>query len=152
MPIPPESRLLRTGQYGETSRIYHITVPTVERKRLFTDWASARAVTDAMKQAELENEALSLCWVLMPDHLHWLIELRVEDLSRVVGRMKSRSTLNFNRRIGGRGRLWQKGFHDRALRKADDLKAVARYIVANPVRAGLVSRVGDYALWDAVWL
>ncbi|MFV3290267.1 transposase, partial [Pseudomonas sp. NY11955] len=29
---------------------------------------------------------------------------------------------------------------------------VARYIVANPIRAGLVSRVGDYPHWDAVWL
>jgi len=29
---------------------------------------------------------------------------------------------------------------------------IARYIVANPLRAGLVSRVGDYPLWDACWL
>ena len=42
--------------------------------------------------------------------------------------------------------------HDRALRRDEDLLAVARYIVANPLRAGLVRRVGDYPLWDAVWL
>jgi hypothetical protein len=29
---------------------------------------------------------------------------------------------------------------------------VARYIVANPLRAGLVEHLGDYPLWDAVWL
>jgi hypothetical protein len=29
---------------------------------------------------------------------------------------------------------------------------VARYIVANPLRAGLVSRVGHYPFWNAVWL
>jgi putative transposase len=29
---------------------------------------------------------------------------------------------------------------------------IARYIVANPLRAGLVAKVGDYALWDACWL
>jgi hypothetical protein len=29
---------------------------------------------------------------------------------------------------------------------------VARYIVYNPVRAGLVSRIGDYPHWDAVWV
>ena len=32
------------------------------------------------------------------------------------------------------------------------LRDVARYIVANPLRAGLVERVGDYPYWDAVWL
>ena len=47
---------------------------------------------------------------------------------------------------------WQDGFHDHALRKEDDLIDVARYIVANPVRAGLVRKVGDYSLWDAKWL
>jgi len=29
---------------------------------------------------------------------------------------------------------------------------MARYIVANPLRAGLVERIGDYPLWDATWL
>lgn len=29
---------------------------------------------------------------------------------------------------------------------------IARYIITNPVRAGLVRRVGDYPLWDVVWL
>ena len=34
----------------------------------------------------------------------------------------------------------------------DDLFAVARYIVANPVRAGLVERIGDYPFWDSAFL
>jgi REP element-mobilizing transposase RayT len=46
--------------------------------------------------------------------------------------------------------LWQKGFHDRAIRTEADLPAIGRYIVTNPVRAGLVSRVGAYPHRDAV--
>jgi hypothetical protein len=38
------------------------------------------------------------------------------------------------------------------LRKDEDLQTVARYIVANPLRAGLVEKIGDYPLWDAIWL
>jgi len=38
------------------------------------------------------------------------------------------------------------------MRKEEDLQALARYIVANPLRAGLVKRVGDYPHWDAMWL
>lgn len=49
-------------------------------------------------------------------------------------------------------RVWQRGFHDRALRQEEDLIATARYVVANPLRAGLVDRIGDYPWWDAVWL
>ncbi|MEQ7866160.1 transposase, partial [Xanthomonas sp. WHRI 8393] len=34
----------------------------------------------------------------------------------------------------------------------DDLRLAARYLIANPLRAGLVERVGDYPFWDAIWL
>ena len=49
-------------------------------------------------------------------------------------------------------RVWAEGFNDRALRLEDDVLFAARYIITNPVRAGLVSRVHDYSYWDAVWL
>lgn len=38
------------------------------------------------------------------------------------------------------------------MRYDEDLLKAARYIIANPLRARLVKRVGDYPLWDAVWL
>jgi hypothetical protein len=50
------------------------------------------------------------------------------------------------------GPLWQTGYHDRAIRDGEDLLPFARYIVANPLRAGLVEKIGDYPLWDASWL
>ena len=55
-----------------------------------------------------------------------------------------------SRRIGRP--VFQKGFYDHAVRDDEDLRALARYLVANPVRAGLVDRVNDYPHWDAVWL
>jgi hypothetical protein len=48
--------------------------------------------------------------------------------------------------------VWQKGFYDRALRSDEDVAAVARYIVANPLRAGLVDSVREYPFWDAIWV
>ena len=55
-------------------------------------------------------------------------------------------------RVSDPGRLYLLTFHDRALRREEDVKAVARYIIANPIRAGLVRRAGDYPHWDCVWL
>jgi REP element-mobilizing transposase RayT len=46
----------------------------------------------------------------------------------------------------------QRAFYDHALRQDEDVQGVARYIVANPLRAGLVENIGDYPLWDAIWL
>lgn len=94
-----------------------------------------------------------LAWVLMPDHAHWLIQLGATDsLHVVVNRLKSASARRANRVLNRSGALWARSFHDRALRAEDDAKASARYIVANPLRAGLASAIGDYPFWDAVWL
>jgi len=88
----------------------------------------------------------------MPDHFHWLVELKQSSLPALMLATKSRSARAINARLGRSGRFWQKGFHDRAIRREEDLQAVARYITANPLRAGIVRRVHDYPLWDAIWV
>nr|ART39273.1 H491 [uncultured bacterium] len=89
----------------------------------------------------------------MPDHAHWLIELGTRDrLAQVVNRLKSASARAANPVLRRRGALWAAAYHDHALRDEEDLRAVARYLVGNPVRAGLVAQVGDYPFWNAVWL
>ena len=90
----------------------------------------------------------------MPDHAHWLVELAgAESLSNTIGALKKAiaTPVNMSRDCVGQT-LWQAGFHDRALRKEDDTLVVARYIVANPIRARWVKRVGDYPWWNAVWI
>ncbi len=88
----------------------------------------------------------------MPDHIHWLVELHNGDLPKLMQVVKSRSARLINQARGFSAPVWQKGYFDRALRREDDLKTMARYIVANPLRAGLVDHIGDYALWDAIWI
>jgi REP element-mobilizing transposase RayT len=94
----------------------------------------------------------SLAWVVMPDHLHWMFVLNRSTVAEVVRYVKGTSARSINIYRGYTGRVWQKGFHDHALRKDEDIKAVARYIIANLLRAGLVDNIGDYSFWDAVWL
>nr|WP_314641372.1 transposase [uncultured Pseudomonas sp.] len=143
---------LRTGRYSEPGQIYLLTAVVLNRQPLFHDFKSGRLVVDALKTAEQEGFATSLAWGVMPDHFHWLIELQNIQLPSLMARTKSRIAVTLNRSAGRQGPVWQHGYHDRAIRKEEDLQAVARYIVANPLRAGLVERVGDYPLWDAIWL
>jgi REP element-mobilizing transposase RayT len=94
-----------------------------------------------------------LAWVLMSDHVHWLIQLgELDKLETVVNRLKSASAREANSKSGRTGGLWQRAFYDHALRMEEDAVSTARYIIGNPIRAGLVSRVGDYPFWNAIWL
>ncbi len=76
----------------------------------------------------------------------------MDELSILVNRLKGATARAINASLGVRGHVWSKGFHDRALRTEGSLVDAARYIVRNPVRAGLAANVGQYPFWDAVWL
>jgi REP element-mobilizing transposase RayT len=143
---------LRQGRHSEIGRAYLVTAVCEGRARVFADWRLGRLVVQEFRLAQELGLAESLAWVVMPDHFHWLCVLRKGSLARLMQRVKSRSAIAVNRATQGKSALWQAGYHDHALRDDEDIKDVARYIVANPVRAGLVSRLGDYSLWDAVWL
>ena len=134
-------------------QVYLVTTTTLGRNPLFADWRIAAIAARAIANRELWRDARLLCWVLMPDHWHALIELGSGTrLGTVLNRLKAVSAREVNCAAGGTGAVWARAYHDRALRGEDDLVAAARYIVANPVRAGLASSVREYPFWDAVWL
>jgi putative transposase len=150
---PPHTSALRRGRASEHGRVYLVTTVTDGRRPLFADLPASRLAIRELRQCDALGRCRTLAFVLMPDHLHWLLQLEDGDLSRLVGLYKARSAKMINhRRDTPRMRVWQPGFHDHALRREEDLLATARYIVANPVRAGLTKRLGDYPHWDAVWL
>jgi REP element-mobilizing transposase RayT len=143
---------LRHGRYCEIGRPYLLTTVTHRRKQFFRDFRLARIVVAELRDVTERGFVDTLAWVIMPDHLHWLIVLRNSDLGKIVNRVKSRSAIFINREINGSGQIWQHGFHDHALRKEEHIEEVARYVVANPLRAGIVRRLGDYPHWDACWV
>ncbi|MCE4371898.1 REP-associated tyrosine transposase [Xanthomonas hortorum] len=150
--ISPVHRALRRGRRSLANCCYLLTVTTCQRRRVFGDFQLAASACRAFIAA-LPEDATLLAWVLMPDHVHWLVQLGdVTPLARTVSCMKAASTRAVNRQRGMREAVWARAYHDRALRKEDDLRSVARYLIANPLRAGLVERVGDYPFWDAIWL
>jgi putative transposase len=144
---------LRWGRYSEPGRIYHLVFTTERRRPLFHDFNLARLAVHHLRLIDERAWTESLAWVVMPDHVHWLFSLgEAVDLARVAQTYKGGCARAINLRRGTTGTVWQRAYYDHAVRKEEDIQVMARYIVANPVRAGLVSRVGDYPHWDAVWL
>ncbi|KOY01542.1 REP-associated tyrosine transposase [Pseudomonas nunensis] len=152
MPDLAASHRLRIGRYAEQNRIYLLTTNTFGREPVFKDFFLGRLVVEQFRAAQNQGCANSLAWVVMPDHIHWLIELQRGSLSELMQRTKSLSTKAVKLATGRKTGLWQRGFHDRALRREENLVNIARYVVTNPVRAGLVVKYGDYPLWDAIWV
>ena len=143
----PRSRDLRKGRWSQSGQVYLLTAVTADRRPLFAELTAARHAVRALHSAQVASHVTTLAFVVMPDHVHWLAELKDGGtLSEAVRLYKAMVSVALG------SRAWKRGFHDRALRRQDDVQAVARYIVANPLRAGLVRDIGDYSHWDAAWL
>lgn len=141
------------GRFSESGRAYHVTTVVEGRRPIFGDLVSGRTLIAEMRRLEEEGAVLSLAFVVMPDHLHWLFELgEHRDLSEVMRQLKGRSARRLGQIPGVERPIRQRAFYDHGLRRDEELRGVARYIVANPLRRGLVSAIGDYPLWDAVWV
>ena len=143
----PHAADLRKGRLSQPGGVYLVTTVTRERLPVFDCFSSARCVVRALQIEHMTGRALTLAFMVMPDHLHWLLTLGSSaPLSQVVRTVKSVVAHHLG------GRIWQQGFHDHAVRAEEDLPAIGRYIVKNPVRAGLVGKAGHYSHWDAVWV
>jgi REP element-mobilizing transposase RayT len=123
---------LRRGRYSQHYQSYFITTVTRERHPVFEDLSSARLLIGELRRLHEVGSVRSLAWVVMPDHLHWLIQLNdCWPLSRVMKTLKARSALAINRSRCQKGSLWQRAYYDRAIRKEDDLQEVDEDICIN---------------------
>jgi putative transposase len=124
---------------------YFVTTCTLDRRKVFEDLEFAADCREALLAISSDLGFSTIAYVFMPDHVHWLSEARRSGapLTRLVSLWKQRTGFQWSRRSGSR--LWQKGYWERVLRPGDDQLSIARYIVENPVRAGLVGDVRDYA-------
>ncbi len=156
-PLPPSHptghRLLRRGRVSICGGVYFVTATTVGRARLFETFESAVAAARVFESRDTLQASNVLSWVLMPDHAHWLLQIGKGDtLDQLVKRLKGRSALYCNRALNRQGSIWAPGYMDQAIREEADIIDFGRYIVANPLRAGLAESVSDYSFWNAVWV
>jgi len=90
-----------------------------------------------------------LAWVVMPNHVHMVVEIWEMPMSVVVKNWKSFTSKVVNRRLGRVGTLWQSDYFDRYIRDEEHLKKAIRYIENNPVKAGLVKFPGEWPFGSA---
>ena len=108
---------------------------TVEDRRRFLTLVSACSVVHRWRFH-------ALC--LMTTHYHFVLDCTRPDLSRGMQRLNGIYAQWFNRRHVRFGPLFAGRFTSRAIAHERYLVRVCRYVVENPVRAGLCESVGDW--------
>jgi putative transposase len=123
---------------------YFLTFCTDRRGHYFATADAVAIVRTQIERAASEQSVAVLAYCYMPDHVHLLVESQAEDSDclRFIARAKQFAGFHYQARFNRR--LWQRYGYEHTLRSDEAGISVARYILENPVRAGLVTRIEDY--------
>jgi putative transposase len=124
---------------------YHVRIGTWDREPHFSVATTVTLAIDHLLHIADSHQFAVHAYCFMPDHVHVLTCGTCADshLPPFVGHWKQVVGFEFSSRVQGR-RLWQPGYFERVLRDDEPDEIVARYIVANPIRGGLVKSIGEY--------
>jgi len=132
-----------SGHDYRESRAYHITWGTHERQKLLDLTGLASEVCRILQAEAVHTHTDLFAFCVMPDHVHILLRPNGSDPIQYVQTVKGKTTRAYWK-LGGVGKLWQRGFYDHILRSEESLFRIAQYILVNPVRAGLTDVLGAY--------
>ena len=95
-----------------------------------------------------DGEAYDLdCFVVMPNHVHAIVQFRTESGKSIVGQSWMRYTARLiNPLIGESGAFWQPEPFDHVIRSAEQFVYLQKYVANNPAKAKL--RTGEFLLWQ----
>ena len=150
-----EQRLLKTTKPDERFKLCDI-----EHRKLFSKWDDAMHSTKQGpfylredRIAEIVANSIRyhdgewfdvIAFCIMPNHVHLVIapyeksEETDYSLSKIMHNIKRNSAKQANQTLGRAGTFWQHESYDHVVRDAAELERIIKYILNNPVKAGLV--------------
>jgi putative transposase len=131
MAIP--SRASRPGTF-------FVTTATYNRRQLFQTSANAELFIETLQHYRRAGHYKLHAFVVMPDHVHFILTPQVIAIERAVGFIKG----GFSHRLGSKTPVWQRGFTDHRIRNVEDMQTRRDYLHQNPVRANLVAAAQLY--------
>ena len=138
----------RLPRYLFPDGVYHVGTRGVARTAIFLDDADRRFFLWLLADVVVRNEWLVHAFCLMTNHYHLVIETLREQLSDGLQRLNGVYAQTFNQRYRRTGHLFGDRFWVGLVETDEELVSTCRYVVANPVRAGLCAAPEDWP-WSA---
>jgi len=142
------SHQLRKGRRSIPGTYYFLTTSTLDRRPILSNAEVAKVLFDTFDWLEAQGRIKWLCIMVMPDHIHAVIQLgREQTLPKIIQSFKNFTARQINKLLNRHSSLWQDGYYDHGIRKDESLNEIIRYCYENPVRRRLVKHATDYPHW-----
>jgi len=139
-----KSLRLKGFDYSSPSQAYFLTICAREGISPFLDKDLAEHIVKTLLFYSNRKRIRLYGYCVMPDHLHLVLSpAHGLSVSQVVSNLKTYTT-RLAKENGLSGKLWQKSFYDHIIRKDESFLKICEYVLANPVRKGLVVKPEEW--------
>jgi putative transposase len=123
---------------------YSLTICTAFRGRILVSSPIVDPILSQLRQCASSFEFAIVAYCFMPDLVHLLVIAQSQQTDFVEFARRFKQITAFHYKRTHKTALWQPGYHERILRDDEATEVVVRYILENPIRAGLAKRLGEY--------
>jgi putative transposase len=124
--------------------LYHLTSRGDRREDIYEDDTDRRTFLDVLSSVIEQYNWTCYAYCLMSNHYHLLMQTPDANLSKGMRQLNGVYTQAYNRRHNKTGHLFQGRYKSILVDKDNYLLELSRYIVLNPVKAGMVKRVDQW--------
>ena len=140
----PSDPMPRGPRWFLPNGVYHVTARGTGGISIFMDDVDRAAFLHLLEQVRRRFRWSLSAYCLLGTHYHLVVETECERLSRGMHRLNGIYAQRFNRRHQRKGHLFEERFSSWVVRDELHLQATWRYVLANPVRAGLCRYAEDW--------
>jgi putative transposase len=127
------------------SRIFFVTTKTSMSRQILQSERNAELLIDVLRSLLAEHRFKIHDFVIMPDHIHLLIEVGGEmTIEKVMQMIKGRFSHRLSHEFGYKGEVWQRGFTEVQVMNKENFEAHRAYMAGNPVKAGLAATAEEF--------
>ncbi|HXG77352.1 MAG TPA: transposase [Gaiellaceae bacterium] len=137
-------RISRLPRIEIEGGIYHVVARGNERRAIFGDAADRERFLEILAQVARRYRVAVLAYCLLDNHYHLLLQTQNANLARAMRQLNGVYAQWFNRRHNRVGHLFQGRYGARLVQADEHLLAAVRYVVRNPLRAGMCRRLEDW--------
>ena len=128
----------RQARIDAPGALHHIIVRGIERRKIFNDDQDRHNFLSRLGDILEHTQTFCYAWALIPNHFHLLLRTGGCPVATVMRRLLTGHAVNFNRRHGRNGHLFQNRYKSILCKEEPYFLELVRYIHLNPLRAGLV--------------
>ena len=106
--------MARIARIDAAGAAHHVMVRGIERRQIFLDGEDRRDFVARLERLLPEEGWSGFAWVLMPNHVHLVLQGCAGGLSRLMARLDTGYAVSFNRRHQRSGYVFQNRFKSRS--------------------------------------